>query len=586
MKLSQPLTFAILASLATAITPQYKPYTKSLSETSYFEQFDLNWDARWFPSHAKKANDELSYIGSWDVEESVVLNGIKGDKGLVAKSEAALHAIMTKLPKVFENKNDTFVLQYEVKFQNSITCGGAYIKLLSANGVDELEHLGEFSDKTPYVIMFGPDKCGADNKVHFIIKTVDSQTGEEGEHHVKNPPMARVVQTTSLYTLIIEPNQDFQIRINGEVVRSGNLLDPEDFDLSPPKEIVDVNDTKPEDWVEEEDKLIIDPEDFKPEDWDETQPYLIDNSNAVMPEDWDENEPEQIPDPSDPKPDDWDDEEDGVFEPRMIDNPACLEHGCGKWIRPKIKNPLYKGIWKPRKIENPNYKGLWEPRKIPNPNYHDNVGTPSDLQPIGGIGFEIWTMDSNILFDNIYLGHSIEEVEDIGNATFIPKLKAEHAVLLEKDPKVENPAKTDDDKYLDTAIVSDMYEYALDNIAQFLSDLREYVLDVVEKPTETLLQRPGEASFFAAVIIGTFGTIIGFWTMVINITMGMINSYFEPDKTAYVGPSSKQAASLAKGKSGKGKAKGKSAKKDTEIIKETSGTTESTANETKAKKRT
>ena len=50
--------------------------------------------------------------------------------------------------------------RYEVNFQNGITCGGAYIKLLSG----EVE-LSKFQEKTPYSIMFGPDKCGLTSKV-------------------------------------------------------------------------------------------------------------------------------------------------------------------------------------------------------------------------------------------------------------------------------------------------------------------------------------------------------------------------------------------------------------------------------------
>ena len=46
--------------------------------------------------------------------------------------------------------------------QDSLNCGGAYMKLLQEN--KEL-HAEEFSNATPYVIMFGPDKCGATNKV-------------------------------------------------------------------------------------------------------------------------------------------------------------------------------------------------------------------------------------------------------------------------------------------------------------------------------------------------------------------------------------------------------------------------------------
>jgi hypothetical protein len=31
--------------------------------------------------------------------------------------------------------------------------------------------------------------------------------------------------------------------------------------------------------------------------------------------------------------------------------------GCGKWNRPTMKNPAYKGIWAAEKIVNPLYKG-------------------------------------------------------------------------------------------------------------------------------------------------------------------------------------------------------------------------------------
>jgi hypothetical protein len=30
--------------------------------------------------------------------------------------------------------------------------------------------LAHFHDKTPYTIMFGPDKCGSDAKLHFIFR--------------------------------------------------------------------------------------------------------------------------------------------------------------------------------------------------------------------------------------------------------------------------------------------------------------------------------------------------------------------------------------------------------------------------------
>ena len=54
------------------------------------------------------------------------------------------------------------VVQYEVKLQKGLECGGAYMKLLRDN---KKLHAEEFSNASPYVIMFGPDKCGATNKV-------------------------------------------------------------------------------------------------------------------------------------------------------------------------------------------------------------------------------------------------------------------------------------------------------------------------------------------------------------------------------------------------------------------------------------
>lgn len=49
---------------------------------------------------------------------------------------------------------------------DSLVCGGAYLKLLQEN---KKLHAEEFSNASPYVIMFGPDKCGATNKVRLTM---------------------------------------------------------------------------------------------------------------------------------------------------------------------------------------------------------------------------------------------------------------------------------------------------------------------------------------------------------------------------------------------------------------------------------
>ena len=222
-----------------------------------------------------------------------------------------------------------------------LECGGAYMKLLRDN---KALHQDEFSNVSPYVVMFGPDKCGSTNKVHVIINHKNPKTGEYEEKHLATAPAARIVKTSELYTLIVHPNNTVIIKLNGEQVKEANLL--EDFApaFNPPKEIDDPKDSKPDTWVDE--ARIADPEATKPEDWDEEAPFEIVDEEATMPEDWLESEPLTVPDPESEKPEDWDDEEDGDWVAPTVPNAKCDEvSGCGKWEKPTIKNPEYKGKW-------------------------------------------------------------------------------------------------------------------------------------------------------------------------------------------------------------------------------------------------
>lgn len=92
---------------------------------------------------------------------------LKGDSGLVLVTESRHAAIAAKLnkPFVFDGKKK-FIAQYVVTFQKNVDCGGAYMKLLTDGA---LKDLSQFNDKTPYTIMFGPDKCGGVAKVRNLI---------------------------------------------------------------------------------------------------------------------------------------------------------------------------------------------------------------------------------------------------------------------------------------------------------------------------------------------------------------------------------------------------------------------------------
>lgn len=66
---------------------------------------------------------------------------------------------------------------------------------------------------------------------------------------------------THLYTLIVKPDNTYEVRIDGSKEESGSL--ESDWDFLPPKKIKDPEAKKPEDWDDR--KKIDDPEDSKPE---------------------------------------------------------------------------------------------------------------------------------------------------------------------------------------------------------------------------------------------------------------------------------------------------------------------------------
>lgn len=180
----------------------------------------------------------------------------------------------------------------------------------------------------------------------------------------------------------------------------------------------------------------------QPVDWDEDAPYEVADEEATKPEGWLDNEPSTIPDPEAVKPEEWDDEEDGDWVPPSVPNPKCEEApGCGEWKRPMKVNPNYKGKWFAPMIDNPAYKGIWKPQKIANPDYYEDLTPVKSLNKIGGVGIELWTMTEDILFDNIYVGHSEEDAKKLAAESFDIKrtVEAEAAKVAEPPAPSDEP---------------------------------------------------------------------------------------------------------------------------------------------------
>uniref|UniRef100_A0A1B6DDQ8 Calnexin n=1 Tax=Clastoptera arizonana TaxID=38151 RepID=A0A1B6DDQ8_9HEMI len=378
--------------------------TSGVYFTEHFDDLE-KFQHKWVKSEAKKEGIDESiskYDGVWAVEQAV-RDPLKNDFGLVLKTKAKHAAISAKLDRPFIFKEKPLVVQYEVMFQEGQECGGAYIKLLSSDSQNT--DLKKFHDRTPYTIMFGPDKCASDYKLHFIFRHKNPNNGTLSEKHCKKPKERLDEPYTDkaphLYTLIVRPDNTFQVYLDHKVVNEGSLLDDFTPPVNPPAEIDDPNDVKPEDWDERE--KIPDMDVRKPDDWDETAPQMIKDPSATKPDGWLDDEPENIPDPSAEKPSDWDEEMDGEWEAPLVPNPACEgAPGCGEWTVPEIPNPAYKGKWRPPMIENPNYQGKWSPARIANPEFFEDK-EPYKMTPIYAVGLELWSMSNQILFDNFII---------------------------------------------------------------------------------------------------------------------------------------------------------------------------------------
>lgn len=454
-----------------------------------FESFDEPFDGRWIVS------EKDDYQGVWKHSKSEGHD----DYGLLVSEKARKYAIVKELEKQADLQDGTTVLQFETRLQNGLECGGAYLKYLRPQEAGWIAK--EFNNDSPYSIMFGPDKCGATNKVHFILKHKNPKSGEYVEHHLKFPPSVPSDKLTHVYTAILKADNEVRILIDGEEKKKANFLSSEDFEpaLIPAKTIPDPDDKKPEDWDER--AKIPDPKAVKPEDWDEEAPMEIEDVDAVKPEGWLDDEPEEVDDPEATKPEDWDDEEDGEWEAPKIDNPKCeTSPGCGEWKRPMKSNPAYKGKWHAPMIDNPAYKGIWKPRDIPNPDYFE-IDAPN-FEPIAAVGIEIWTMQDGILFDNILIAKSEEEATLRRDELWKPKFDVE-----KEKQKAEEAADTGSDGLagIQKKVFDILYKVA---DIPFLKDHKDKITELVEKAEKQPNLTIGVLVSIVVVILSIFIKLI------------------------------------------------------------------------------
>merc|ERR1719487_1108359 len=348
-----------------------------------FLEEDFSGDAlsRWTQSTAKDG------LGEMKISAGKYFGDEEAGKGLQTSQDAKFYAISTKM-KEFSSQGKTVVIQFSVKHEQDIDCGGAYLKL---GAFDQ----AKFEGSSEYNIMFGPDICGsATKKTHVIFNYKGKNLDKKKEVRAESDTLSH------LYTLIVNPDGTYEVQIDMNKVDSGKLEDGWDF--LEPKQIRDPDEKKPADWVDEAE--IDDPEDKKPEGYDDIKA--------------------KIADPKAKKPDDWDDESDGT------------------WEAPQIDNPAYKGPWKAKRIKNPAYKGVWEAKLIDNPKYapDSTIGTYAKFNTVG---IDVWQVKSGTIFDDILVTDDVEYAKAHGEKTWKAKKDGEKAA---KDKADEEKRKADEAK--------------------------------------------------------------------------------------------------------------------------------------------
>merc|ERR1711959_174364 len=247
------IVFAAVIAIATA-------------EVYFEEDFSGDWESRWTQSKAKDG------LGTMKVSAGKFYGDAEASKGLQTSQDAKFYGIMAKT-KEFSNEGKTLVVQFSAKHEQDIDCGGAYLKLTPTMDAEK------FNGDSKYNIMFGPDICGSSTKkTHVIFNYKEKNLDKKKEVRAESDTLSH------LYTLIVKPDNTYEVQIDMNKVDSGSLTDGWDF--LEPKQIRDPEEKKPEDWVDEAE--IDDPNDKKPDGHDDI-PAKIADPKAKKPDDWDES---------------------------------------------------------------------------------------------------------------------------------------------------------------------------------------------------------------------------------------------------------------------------------------------------------
>jgi calreticulin len=109
-------TIAAVLGLATVVS----------AEVFLHETFSdgEGWKDRWTVSEHREDLGKLEVApGKWFADEAY-------NAGLRTTEDYRFYAASTKIPKPFNNKGKDLVIQFDVKNEQDIDCGGSYLKVI------------------------------------------------------------------------------------------------------------------------------------------------------------------------------------------------------------------------------------------------------------------------------------------------------------------------------------------------------------------------------------------------------------------------------------------------------------------------
>ena len=119
-------------------------------ETFDGKEGDVFSAEKWVKSSVSDYKDQPLLVKA----ATTAIKGLDLDKGLLLSKASRHYGVSTKFATPLDTKGrKEFVVQYDLKLENGLQCGGAYIKLLRDSPDLDLTQL---NGTTPYSIMFGP----------------------------------------------------------------------------------------------------------------------------------------------------------------------------------------------------------------------------------------------------------------------------------------------------------------------------------------------------------------------------------------------------------------------------------------------